>query len=102
MSSSSHVFQVRLRTRKFLWGGEYLLANLNSPTPIFITVQVNPMDDPIVLAQVRRGPSDMERVELGRLCGGESFTITLNNICGVEASPASGALSTVQCTIHGQ
>lgn len=94
-------YRSRIRTKTFLWGGRGVTANLGSPSPIFLTIRVDDASDAVAIGQTRRDSGNLTEIPLGKLAEGESFTIALNNVCGVFAAPDNDNSTFLSCTIHG-
>lgn len=100
MSDTTVSFQVRVRSRRYLWGGPGITANLNTQAPLFMTLNVQEGGESIALGQVRRDGGKLQEVALGSLGAGESYTVALNNISGLYADAGVRAGTAVICTIH--
>lgn len=98
-------FQVRVRTRTFLWGGEGVTRNLEDPlTPdIFLSFRSDRNGDTITYVQQMIGQdSKVYSLNTGQLAPGESFTLKLNASSGVYVEiPPNGISTVVNCSIHG-
>ena len=101
MSGGMYSFKLRIRKKAYLWGGSQLVANLNTAIPLFLTLRVDDAGETIVIGQTRFDGGNISDFTLGKLEAGQSYTVALNNICGLYADPENRGSTYISCTVHG-
>lgn len=100
MGALTYNYEMRVRSKRYLWGGDKLTSNLNADLNLFLTIHLNEHCESLYLGQSKIVAGNITNVALGELLPGQVFSIALNNLCGVYADPGGKGAALVNCSIQ--
>jgi hypothetical protein len=94
-------YRMRVRGKKYLWGGPGVTSNLEETPPLFLTIKNDDFGETISFGTSRMFGGFQEQ-SLGKIEPGQTYTLILLHISGVYASQDDDRPTFVNCTIHGR